>query len=97
MLEGTIVRKGERGFVLKVTKTGKTWAKNKAKNPREAIGKEIEILIQAERGESDRWKKLVKEHLQVLGTLKAGDRVGVEAFHFGGGHLVVMEELRKIN
>ena len=97
ILEGTIVKKGQRGFVLKVTKTGKTWAQNKAKNPRDAIGKEIEILIQAERGVTDRWKQLVKEHLQVLGALKAGDRVTVEAFHFGGGHLVVMEELRKIN
>ena len=96
MLEGTIVKKGQRSFVLKVTKTGKTWTQNQAKNPRDAIGKEIEILIQAERGVTDRWKNLVKEHLQVLGTLKAGDRVTVEAFHFGGGHLVVMEELRKI-
>ena len=80
-----------------MTKTGKTWSHNKAKNPREAIGKEIEILIQAERGVTERWKNLVKEHLEVLGRLKAGDRVSVEAFHFDGGHLVVMEEFRKIS
>jgi len=97
ILEGTIVRKGERGFVLKVTKIGKTWAKNKASNPRQAIGKKIEILIQIERGESDRWRKLAREHLQVLGMLKPGDRVSVEAFHFGGGHLTVVEGLKKIN
>jgi len=97
ILEGTIVRKGERGFVLKVTKTGKTWAKNKAKNPREAIGKEIEILIRADRPLTDRGHKRFKEHLEVLGGLKAGDRVSVEAFHFGGNHLVVVEALKKIS
>jgi hypothetical protein len=91
-----IVKKGERGFVLKVTRTGRTWTQNKAKNPRAAIGKEIEILIQADRGVTDRWKALVKKHLEVLGTLKPGDRVAVEAFHFGGNHLVVVEGLRKI-
>ena len=96
MLQGVIVKKGQRGFLLKVASTGKTWKQNRAKNPRQAIGKEIEILIQAERNESERWKQLVKKHLEVLGTLKAGDRVSVEAFDFGGGHLVVMEELRKI-
>jgi len=91
-----IVKKGQRGFLLKVVSTGKTWKQNRARNPRQAIGKEIEILIQAEHGVTDRWKQLVKKHLEVLGTLKAGDRVSVEAFDFGGGHLVVMEEFRKI-
>ena len=96
MLEGVIVKKGERGFVLKVTKITKIWSQSSAKNPRKVIGQEIEILIQAELAVTDRWKRLTKEHLQILASLKPGERVAVEAFHFKGDHLTVVEGLRKI-
>jgi len=97
ILEGSVVRKGERGFVLKVTRINKTWPQNRARNPRAAVGKEVEIIIQADRAVSERWIQLTREHFKVLGALKAGDRVAVEAFHFGGGNLTVVEGLKKLS
>ena len=97
ILEGSVVRKGERGFILKISSVKKTWPHNRARNPRTAVGKEIEILIQADRAVSDRWIQLTKEHFKVLSSLKPGDRVRVEAFHFSGGHLTVVEGLGKIS
>jgi hypothetical protein len=79
-----------------VTRIKKTWPQNRAKNPGSAVGKEIEVLIQADRAVSDRWIQLTREHFKVLSSLKAGDRVTVEVFHFSGGHLTVVEGLRKI-
>jgi len=95
MIAGTIVKRLDRGFVMKVIETGKAWAQSKAKNPSAAVGKEIKILIKPDVASSDRWKSLVKKHMKLLKTLKTGDRVTVEAFHLGGDHLVIMEVLRK--
>ncbi|MDP6634796.1 MAG: hypothetical protein QGG42_07860 [Phycisphaerae bacterium] len=80
-----------------MTRVVKTWPHNRARNPRAVVGKEVEILIQPDRAVSDRWKQLTSEHLKVLGSLKAGDTVAVEAFHFEGGHLTVVEGLRKVS
>jgi len=97
VLEGVIVRKSERGFVLKVTKVVKTWPQNRAPNARTVAGREVQVLIAADRAVSERWMALTKEHFKVLGTVKAGDRAVVEAFHFGGGHLTVVEQFRKLS
>jgi len=88
MLVGTIVIKGKRGFVLKVEKVTKVWRQNEAKNPESIIGKEIEVSLWRE-------SRLVERHAQTLAGLKKGDRVVVEAFHFQGDHLSIVEELRK--
>jgi hypothetical protein len=88
MVVGTLVSKGENAFVLKVEKITRVWKQNKAKNPECIVGKEVPI---------DLWAKsrLAEQHLKTLAELKAGDRVEVEAFHFGGDCLSVVEVLRK--
>jgi len=88
MLRGTITRKGDRSFVLKAEAVTKVWQQNKASSPRAAIGKQIMIVIRPE-------SKLGERHVQTLRKLKVGDRTVVEAFHFEGEHLTVVEALQK--
>jgi len=88
MMAGTIVRKGERSFALKVEKVIRVWRGNKAKDPQAAVGKVLEMVIGPD-------SRLAKRHLQTLKKLKVGDRVVVEPFHFEGDRLTVVEELRK--
>jgi len=97
MLVGVVATTTDRSLVVEVQKIGRTWRQSKAENPRVIVGKKVKIVIEPDRFSTDRWEQLVKQHLRVLGGLKTGDRVSVEAFHFGGGHLVVMEELREID
>ena len=89
MLRGTVTRRGDRSFVLKVEAVTKVWPQNKASNPQAAIGKEITIVIRPK-------SELGERHLQALRQLKPGDRAVVEAFHFEGNHLTVVEELKKV-
>jgi len=88
MMLGTVVSKADKTFVLKVEKITKVWKENKAENPKCVEGKNLTIDI---------WPKsrLADKNLKTLAGLKAGDRVLVEPFHFGGDHLSVVEELRK--
>ena len=90
MLTGTLVKKGDGTFVLKVEKVMKVWKNNRASNPKSAVGRELFIDI---------WKKsrLAEEHAKVLRGLEVGDRVDVEPFHMEGDHLSVVEWLKKVD
>lgn len=90
MMTGTIVKKGADGFQLKVEKITRTWRGNKARNPESVVGKTLPVKLSKEGRLNDR-------HRETLAGLKPGDKVSVEPFHFGGDHLTVVEELKKID
>ena len=89
MMVGTLVSKTETTFVFKVEKIAKVSKGNKAENPACVVGKELTMAL---------WPKsrLAEQHKKTLAGLKAGDRVSVEPFHFGGDTLSVVEELKKV-
>lgn len=89
VLVGRILRKLDRGFVLKVEKVTEVWESNRADRPEAAVGKDLTITIREDEELSDRF-------LRTLRTLKTGERVLVEAFHFEGNRLTVVEQLRKV-
>ncbi len=88
VLVGRIMRKLDRGFVLKIERVVKVWEDNRADNPEAAIGKELIITIRAD-------EELGERFLHTLRTFEIGERVLVEAFHFEGNRLTVVEQLRK--
>jgi hypothetical protein len=88
MLRGTIVRKGDGEFLLKVEKVLKVWEQNRAENPQSAVGKTLAVVLPQE-------GRLLEQQRRAFRELKAGDRVVVEPFHFRGNALTVVEELRK--
>lgn len=88
MLRGTIVRKGDGEFLLKVEKVLKVWKQNKAENPQSAVGKTLAIVLGRE-------GRLLEQQRRTFRELKVGDHVVVEPFHFKGNVLTVVEELRK--
>jgi len=88
VLVGRIMRKLDRGFVLKIERVVKVWEDNRADRPEAAIGKELIITIRAD-------EELGGRFLRTLRALEIGERVLVEAFHFEGNRLTVVEQLRK--
>ncbi|MFB0554881.1 MAG: hypothetical protein ACETWQ_16370 [Phycisphaerae bacterium] len=88
MLVGRIVQKLDRGFILKVERVVQVWEDNKADNPEAAIDKELTIFIRAD-------EELGERFLRTLQTFEIRERVLVEAFHFEGNRLTVVEQLRK--
>lgn len=88
VLIGRIVRKLDRGFVLKVEKIANVWEHNRADNPEAAVGKELIITIRAD-------EELGGRFLRALRALETGERVLVEAFHFEGNRLTVVEQLQR--
>jgi hypothetical protein len=88
VLIGRVLRKLDRGFVLKVEKVAKVWENNRADKPEAAVGKELIITIRAD-------EELGERFLHTLRTFKIGERVLVEAFHFEGNRLTVVEQLQK--
>ena len=89
-LVGTVKSKLDRGFVLKVEKVVRVWKANKARRPQDAVGKTLTLVVRAE-------SRMSKRHMEIAGGLKVGDRVSVEAFHFEGNRLTIVEELRKVD
>lgn len=89
ILRGTIVTTGKNGFILKVEKVVRVWKQSKAEKPEEVIGEEVEVGLWRE-------SRLAEQHRKTLATLKPGDKVDAEVFHFGGDHLSVVEELKKV-
>ncbi|MFZ2149245.1 MAG: hypothetical protein WAV28_18695 [Sedimentisphaerales bacterium] len=89
VLIGRILRKLDRGFVLKVERVDKVWEDNRADKPEAAIGKELIITIRADKERGERF-------LQTLQALEIGEPVLVEAFHFEGNRLTVVEQLQKV-
>ena len=90
MLTGTVKSKLDRGFVLKVEKVVRVWKANKASRPQDAVGKVLTLVVRAD-------SRMGKRHLEIVGGLKVGDRVSVEAFHIEGNRLTLVEELRKVD
>jgi len=88
MLAGRVLRKLDRGFVLKVEKVAKVWEHNRADRPEAAVGKELIITIRAD-------EELGGRFLRTLRALEIGERVLVEAFHFEGNRLTVVEQLQR--
>jgi len=88
VLVGRILRKLDRGFVLKVERVAKVWEHNRADKPEAAVGKEMIITIRAD-------EEIGERFLQTLRTFEIGERVLVEAFHFEGNRLTVVEQLQK--
>ncbi len=88
VLVGRIMRKLDRGFVLKIERVVKVWEDNRSDRPEAAIGKELIITIRAD-------EELGGRFLRTLRALEIGERVLVEAFHFEGNRLTVVEQLRK--
>ncbi len=88
VLIGKLTRKFDRGFLLKVEKLGEIWEHNKADNPKAAISKELAVIIRADEGRGEQF-------LRTLRNLEIGQKVKVEAFHYGGNRLTVVEQLEK--
>ncbi len=88
VLVGRVLRKLDRGFVLKVKKVAKVWENNRADRPEAAVGKELIITIRAD-------EELGERFLHTLRTFEIGERVLVEAFHFEGNRLTVVEQLQR--
>jgi len=88
VLVGRVLRKLDRGFILKVERVTNVWENNRADRPEAAVGKELIVTIRAE-------EELGGRFLRTLRALKIGERVLVEAFHFEGNRLTVVEQLRK--
>ena len=86
---GTVVKVGDRVFVLKVAQVKREWKQSKAASPESVVGKSVTISV---------WRKsrMLERHLRTLRTLRPGDRVEVEVFHFDGHTLGVVELLRKL-
>ena len=89
MLIGSVQRKLDRGFLLKVDKLGEVWENNKADNPRAAVGKEVMITIRPE--------GLGERFLRTLRGLKIGQKVLVEVFHSDGNQLTAVEQFKAID
>ena len=89
VLVGRILRKLDRGFVLKVERVTNVWQNNRADRPEAAVGRELIINIRAD-------EEIGERFMNTLRTLKAGERIMVEVFHFEGNRLTVVEQLRKV-
>jgi len=89
VLVGRVLRKLDRGFVLKVERVVKVWESNRSDRPEVAVGRELIITIRENEELSGRF-------MNTLRSLKTGERVLVEAFHFEGNRLTVVEQLKKI-
>jgi hypothetical protein len=87
MLRGKVVEKdAEKGSLkLEVDEIVKTWPKNKASDPKSAVGKTLPI------------EGVFGRFLDVLITVDKGQRVEIEAFHNGGDVLTFPGEwLKKV-
>lgn len=89
MLIGTVVKKLDRGFVLKVEKVAREWKASKAPRPADAVGKTLIMVV----GDG----RMAQRHLRIANELKVGDRVSAEGFHYEGNRLTLVEELRKVD
>lgn len=87
VLAGKLVRKMDRGFVLKLERVTQVWEENEADHPEAALGKAVHLSIKPE-------QESTEQFLRTLRALKVGQDVLVEAFHLGGEHLTVVEQLK---
>jgi len=87
ILQGTILGKGERAFVLKVERV-KPWRTSRAKEPNRIVGTRVTITL-------GKGAVAGEQLLKKLAELKPGDRVAVAATCGRDGGLTVAEVLRK--
>lgn len=85
LLQGKIVEKGERGFVVQVEKVVKTWEANKAPNPEASVGKNVRFRARPEQ----------KHIVEQLAAVAAGDSVVAGGAHKEGESLQAVEVLVK--
>lgn len=86
VLRGELVRKLDRGFVMRLGRVVQVWEGNRARNPQEAVGKLLVLMIRAEGAG--------RQFMRTLGELEIGQGVLAEVFHMEGEHLTVVEQLR---
>jgi hypothetical protein len=89
MLRGTVVRKGDRDFVLHVKAVTRVWKPSTAPAPKAAIGRNIAIYI----APGSRWGERL---IRALAECKAGDMVEVDVAHGAGPGLQAIETLEKL-
>lgn len=77
-LKGTVVAVKDTTFTLKVDEVVRLWKGNKAKDPKSAIGKELEIQGK------NKW------HMKFIATLKKDEKLTIEAID-REGKLYVLE------
>jgi hypothetical protein len=89
MFRGRVVAKDpEKGTVtVAVDEIMKTWPKNQAKDPKEAVGKELPVT------------GVFGKFLDVLIQVEKGDRIEIEAFHNSGNAVLTFpgEWLKKVD
>jgi len=90
MLEGTVISKEEKGFILEVHKILNLWKNNKANNPESAIDKELLINVQWEKGKDGTWHP-VEAHLKFINSLKVGEEIKIEVINDEGERLHILE------
>ncbi len=90
VLEGKVVGKFEHGFLLKVRRVVRLWKGNKAKNPRSAVGKELLINVQWEKGRGGKWRP-VAAHVKFVRSLKKGEKIRIEVINDEGERLHILE------
>jgi hypothetical protein len=90
VLTGIVARKVDRGFVLKLKSVKQVWEKNKAEHPEAALGKTLVVMIGRDREQASQF-------MPTLRALRVGQGVLVEAFHLGGEHLTVVEQLKALD
>ncbi|MFM7164657.1 MAG: hypothetical protein ACKO3T_05380 [Planctomycetaceae bacterium] len=85
ILKGQLISRDlEQGqLVFRASEVTRTWKENKASNTESCKGREFTV------------KRISGKWLDVLVTLKPGDRIEVEAFHNGGEHLDFVSEWLK--
>ncbi|MFO7900580.1 MAG: FecR domain-containing protein, partial [Planctomycetota bacterium] len=89
MLRGKVKNKSDDGLLLEVEQVLKVWRGNKATDPKCIVGKEVPVDFER----LPKPKHHGTRRPNVL--LEVGDRVDVQAFHFGGHTLSVVELLKK--
>ena len=90
MLEGKVVRTEELGFLLKVSAVVKEWKKNRAKDSKSAVGKELLVNAQWEKGDGGNWRP-VSAHVAFFRTLKPGQELRIEVVNDEGERLHILE------
>ena len=90
ILEGVVVKKVDRGFVLKVAGVPKVWDDSKAKNTASVINKNVIIFVGWVKNDKGKWHPNEK-HIKFVKELKLEQKLKIEAKNFEGRHLSILE------
>ena len=89
LVSGTLVRRREREFVLKIEKVAMVWKQSAAENPENLVGKEVLLFVPTK-------SRLLEQQMRTLAHLQPGAEILVEGFEVEGDRLMVMEVLRSV-